>query len=173
MARKLINSFLIIFIFLIFLITFTSSLPLNDVCVDDINKRQTPDPGYVFYGNFDASFYPYADANEITFIYGDVTLSRLYDNSTRIYGQANTGILDTNPAFYEMWIVPYPICPPYDPRFDLTPYVTFNMDNHLGSASFECDVNMFSFEETYHKWLIIRHYGYTIGAAYIKYPTEV
>ncbi|RIA91286.1 hypothetical protein C1645_737211 [Glomus cerebriforme] len=169
MARKFIIS---LFVVIFFIITFTNSLPLEENSIsqkeeNSIDKRAATPPFFVLYADFIPGFDPYGEVDH--YVTGRFTFTRLQDNTTiRVIGQCNTGFTDPNPNLYTIIISPRPICPIYNKRLDLTPFLKYFI-NVPGTSGMQYDFpNMFTMEEIHHQFLIVLLGGTPIGSAYIQ-----
>jgi hypothetical protein len=168
MARKFIISFLFIF----FIITFTNSIPLEEKSISlkgetSIVKRQAQQPPYtVLYAFFEPEFDPYGEVNE--YVTGTFTFTKMPDGGIRVIGQCNTGFTDPDPSIYSIIIVERPVCSTYIPELDLTPFLKYYI-NVPGTSGFQHDFyNAFTLEQIHHMFVVVKMGGTPIGAAYIQ-----
>uniref|UniRef100_A0A1D1YZP7 Beta-(1-->2)glucan export ATP-binding/permease protein NdvA n=1 Tax=Anthurium amnicola TaxID=1678845 RepID=A0A1D1YZP7_9ARAE len=164
MTRKFIISFLII----LFVITFTNSLPMEENSISiieekPIDKRQTTDTGpFVAFADFE-HYDPYDEIEEP--VSGRITFTKISNNTIRLMGQCNTGFTDPDPNMYTIFIAERPMCSTYIKEFDLTPFLKYFI-NVPGTSAFQFDfVNKFTLPQIIGNFVIVKLGGTTIGVA--------
>lgn len=167
MARNFIISFLV----LLFIITFTNSIPLDEKSISlkresSIVKRQAQPPYYVLHAFFEPEFDPFGEVDQ--YVTGTFTFTKMPDNGIRVIGQCNTGFTDPDPSLYSIIIVSRPVCPTYISHLDLTPFLKYYI-NVPGTSGFQHDFyDTFTLEEIHHMFVVIKMGATPIGAAYIQ-----